>query len=464
MTVPSAGWHGQPILMSPSILTSGATPTLSLTAFFHHLSVTRVWLIFVLFRQKLLVSPGGKVLWRMMQYMLNSRNYVTKWVQGEIGQIVYCMRLWLYVQVTIRVVTEPAASRACVMLDIVSAVVMSAVTAASCLNKLIQSCCDWEKQLCLFCHFIAMHCLPCEWVWTVPNGRQPRLPNILLPSVSLAISLSGWHNYSWLLWFHWASLIWGFVIRKVDFRNRRATVWTPMYNMDVITMCGKGARNALFWYAIDCFKYPDKMNDPNTCLLASDEMSWENWGSTVLYLDGKTSLYRIHMPLCLSLQLARGNCFLEYSSGTASEATATPGKRHQACVTFGLRKFTGGLGDEDDDLQDVPDEDDSSQAAGMSGGVQQMPRWANFFSVVGLGFCMRPNFSLLSQGKLLAWLVIFAWQWGFFSLHFCWGTKAFYLCANNLKNMAALPLEYSMQRITQSKVDCIVDLPSASEV
>ena len=47
---------------------------------------------------------------------------------------------------------------------------------------------------------------------------------------------------------------------------------------------------------------------------------------------------------------------------------------------FGLRKFTGGLGDEDDDLTDDSEVSEADTSA-VSG---QVPRWANFFSSVSL--------------------------------------------------------------------------------
>lgn len=50
------------------------------------------------------------------------------------------------------------------------------------------------------------------------------------------------------------------------------------------------------------------------------------------------------LPMLVSLvfcQVARGNCFLEYTAGN--------GQRTAACVVYGLKKFTGGLGDDDED-------------------------------------------------------------------------------------------------------------------
>ena len=41
------------------------------------------------------------------------------------------------------------------------------------------------------------------------------------------------------------------------------------------------------------------------------------------------------------LQVARGNCFLEFRDSSEKDTSV--------CVVYGLRKFTGGLGDDDED-------------------------------------------------------------------------------------------------------------------
>ncbi|XP_065180066.1 uncharacterized protein LOC135810500 [Sycon ciliatum] len=91
-------------------------------------------------------------------------------------------------------------------------------------------------------------------------------------------------------------------------------------------------------------------------------------------------------------KLARGNCFLEYSTASAElapgQATAAADSldRHQICTVYGLRKFTGGLGDDDNDLVDQPDEEaaapagDAAESGGGGAEQEQAPRWANFFS------------------------------------------------------------------------------------
>ena len=48
------------------------------------------------------------------------------------------------------------------------------------------------------------------------------------------------------------------------------------------------------------------------------------------------------MMLLLSReQVARGNCFLELDTGDGDSP-------HLQCITYALKKFTGGLGDDDD--------------------------------------------------------------------------------------------------------------------
>lgn len=46
-----------------------------------------------------------------------------------------------------------------------------------------------------------------------------------------------------------------------------------------------------------------------------------------------------HINAASNLQVARGNCFLRVSVGSVT---------YSSCVIYALKKFTGGLGDDDD--------------------------------------------------------------------------------------------------------------------